>query len=124
MSSPLIRASLLSLPLVVVSAAQAADEKPTVLPKIQVAETVDEGYKASVANAAKTDTPLLDVPQSISVITRQTLDDVNAQNIGDAVQYVPGITMAQGEGNRETPVIRGNATTGDFFLDGMRDDVQ
>ncbi len=32
--------------------------------------------------------------------------------------------MAQGEGNRETSVIRGSSSTGDFFLDGMRDDVQ
>ena len=46
------------------------------------------------------------------------------QNIGDVVTYVPGVGMAQGEGNRETPVIRGSSSTGDFFLDGMRDDVQ
>ena len=32
--------------------------------------------------------------------------------------------MAQGEGNRETLVLRGSSSTGDFFLDGMRDDVQ
>ena len=124
MSSPLIRASLVSLPLAVVSVSQAADSKPTVLPKVQVEATVEEGYRTETAQSAKTDTPLRDVPQSISVITRQTLDDLNTQNIGEAMQYVPGVSMAQGEGNRETPVIRGNSTTGDFFLDGMRDDVQ
>jgi len=125
MTSPLIRVTLLGLPLIVASVAQAADEKPSVLPKIQVQDTLDEeGYKSSVAHTAKTDTPLRDVPQSISVLTRQTLDDLNVQNIGDAVQYVPGVGMAQGEGNRETPVIRGNSSTGDLFLDGMRDDVQ
>src|SRR5690606_5878228 len=125
MTSPLIRVTLLGLPLIVASVAQAADEKPSVLPKIQVQEALDEeGYKPNVAQTAKTDTPLRDVPQSISVLTRQTLDDLNVQNIGDAVQYVPGVGMAQGEGNRETPVIRGNSSTGDLFLDGMRDDVQ
>lgn len=124
MSSTLIRTGLLSWPLLAVSAAQAGEEQPAVLPKIQVVETVEEGYMASTAQTAKTDTPLRDVPQSISVITRQALDDINAQNIGDAVEYVPGVSMAQGEGNRETPVIRGNTSTGDFFLDGMRDDVQ
>jgi catecholate siderophore receptor len=124
MSSSLIRVSLLGLPLIVVSVSHAANDKPAVLPKIQVQETLEEGYKASAAQTAKTDTPLRDVPQSISVITRQTLDDLSTQNIGEAMQYVPGVSMAQGEGNRETPVIRGNSTTGDFFLDGMRDDVQ
>lgn len=37
---------------------------------------------------------------------------------------MPGVFSAQGEGNRETLVFRGNATTGDFFVDGVRDDVQ
>ena len=31
---------------------------------------------------------------------------------------------AQGEGNRDTPILRGNSTTADFFVDGVRDDVQ
>jgi catecholate siderophore receptor len=123
MPSSLIQVSLLSLPLIVASAAQAADE-PTVLRKIQVKATLEDGYKAGVAETAKTDTPLRDVPQSISVMTRQALDDLSTHNIGDAVQYVPGVTMAQGEGNRETPVIRGNSSTGDLFLDGIRDDVR
>jgi len=112
MPSPLIRASLASLPLAVVPVAHAAEGKPTVLPKVQVEATLEEGYRAETASTAKTDTPLRDVPQSISVITRQTLDDLNTQNIGEAMQYVPGVSMAQGEGNRETPVIRGNSTTG------------
>jgi catecholate siderophore receptor len=32
--------------------------------------------------------------------------------------------MGQGEGHRDAPTIRGNATTADFFVDGVRDDVQ
>ena len=45
-------------------------------------------------------------------------------NMADVVRYVPGITMAQGEGHRDAPVIRGNATTADFYVNGVRDDVQ
>ncbi|WP_206606278.1 TonB-dependent receptor [Steroidobacter cummioxidans] len=105
------------------SALAHAEESPTVLPKVRA--TADaESYSTPFAAATKTDTLLRDVPQSISVVTRQTMNDLNMQSIGDAVAYVPGIGMAQGEGNRETPVIRGNSSTGDFFLDGMRDDVQ
>ena len=128
MSSSLIRIGLLGLPLAAscpVYAAETVEPGTTVLPTIKVTgEAVQDGYKADAASTAKTNTPLRDVPQSISVITRQTLDDLNTQNIGEAMQYVPGVGMAQGEGNRETPVIRGSSSTGDFFLDGMRDDVQ
>ena len=44
--------------------------------------------------------------------------------MADVVRFMPGVTMAQGEGNRDTPVFRGNASTADFFVDGVRDDVQ
>ncbi len=120
-----LRHSLISVAVasVLASALAHAEESPTVLPKVRA--TADaESYSTPFAAATKTDTLLRDVPQSISVVTRQTMNDLNMQSIGDAVAYVPGIGMAQGEGNRETPVIRGNSSTGDFFLDGMRDDVQ
>lgn len=97
---------------------------PATLPKVRV-EAEAPGYKAeTTSTATKTDTPLRDVPQSITVVTRQLIDDQNMQNLADVVRYVPGIGMAQGEGNRETPVFRGSSSTADFFLDGMRDDVQ
>ncbi|AMN48007.1 TonB-dependent receptor [Steroidobacter denitrificans] len=105
-------------------AAYAAEAPPTTtLPTVRAIAEPD-AYSASAADAMKTNTPLRDVPQSVSVITRKSIDDLNMQNIGDAVVYVPGVVMAQGEGNRETPVIRGVSSTGDFFLDGLRDDVQ
>jgi catecholate siderophore receptor len=44
--------------------------------------------------------------------------------MADVVRYIPGITMGQGEGNRDQPTIRGNGTTSGFFTDGMRDDAQ
>ncbi|WP_431270712.1 TonB-dependent receptor [Dankookia sp. P2] len=40
------------------------------------------------------------------------------------LRYVPGAGYAQGEGNRDTPVLRGQSTTSDLFVDGLRDDVQ
>jgi catecholate siderophore receptor len=44
--------------------------------------------------------------------------------MADVMRYVPGAGMAQGEGNRDTPILRGTSTTSDFFVDGVRDDVQ
>ena len=75
-------------------------------------------------SATKTDTALQDVPQAITVITGQQMRDRAVQGMADAVRYVPGIGITQGEGNRDGLVFRGNSSTADFFVDGMRDDVQ
>ena len=83
------------------------------------------GYQvAAVSSATKTLTPLRDVPQSITVIPQELMKDQMMMSIGDVVRYVPGITAIQGENNRDQLVIRGNSTSADFFLDGVRDDVQ
>jgi catecholate siderophore receptor len=78
----------------------------------------------SISTATKTLTPLRDIPQSISVVTKEQIRDQSMSSIGDVVAYVPGVTAAMGEGNRDQLVIRGNNTTADFFLNGVRDDVQ
>ncbi len=84
-----------------------------------------DGYIATNSvTATKTDTPLIDVPQTISVVTRDRLDDQASRSIADVLRYVPGTTIGQGEGNRDQITLRGQNTTADFFLDGVRDDVQ
>ena len=84
-----------------------------------------KGYNAKRSTSAtKTDTKLNDVPQAISVVTKEQIQDQSIQSMAEAVRYVPGVTAVQGEGNRDAIVFRGNATTGDFFVDGTRDDVQ
>ncbi|ANP48040.1 TonB-dependent receptor [Candidatus Viadribacter manganicus] len=79
---------------------------------------------AETSSSTRTDTPLIDVPQSVTVVTEAEIRDRAAQNLADTVRYVPGVSFAQGEGNRDTPIFRGNATTADMFVDGVRDDVQ
>ena len=78
----------------------------------------------SISSATKTLTPLRDIPQSISVVTKEQIRDQSMASIADVVAYVPGVTAHMGEGNRDQLVIRGNNTTADFFLNGVRDDVQ
>jgi catecholate siderophore receptor len=90
-----------------------------------VTVTESAGYQAvAVSTATKTLTPLRDVPQSITVVSQELMKDQMMMSIGDVVRYVPGITAIQGENNRDQLVIRGNSTSADFFLDGVRDDVQ
>lgn len=85
-----------------------------------------KGYNAnSSRSATKTDTALKDTPQSVTVVTQDVIKDQSIQSISDAVRYVPGVTASQGEGNRDALNFRGaGVNTGDFYLDGVRDDVQ
>jgi catecholate siderophore receptor len=104
----------------------AAATEPTALPRVTVTgDQESDGYLAEHSRTAtKTDTPLLDVPQSVSVVTRDLIRDQSMQSLADVARYVPGAGMAQGEGNRDTIVLRGNSSTADFFVDGVRDDVE
>src|SRR5688572_14141632 len=126
---PSLRCAIgLTLALAAVSAARADDaaETPTPLPRVTVtAEHESEGYLADRSRTAmKTDTALIDVPQSVTVVTRDLIQDQLMQSLADVARYVPGAGMAQGEGNRDTIILRGNSSTSDFFLDGVRDDVE
>ncbi|MCZ7593591.1 MAG: TonB-dependent siderophore receptor [Hyphomicrobium sp.] len=83
------------------------------------------GYLATqTSTATKTDTPLIDIPQSITVVTKEQAKDQGSRDLRQALTYVPGVVVGQGEGHRDAPTIRGVSTTADFFVDGVRDDVQ
>ena len=83
------------------------------------------GYDSfNTSSATKTLTALRDVPQSVNVVTREVIKNQSMQSIADVVRYVPGVTAIQGENNRDQVVIRGNSSSADFFVDGVRDDVQ
>lgn len=92
---------------------------------ITVTAERDAGYQVkTTGTATRTDTPLIDVPQTVDVLSRERLDDQAILSLGDALRYVPGTFAAQGEGHRDQIVIRGNSSTADFFVDGVRDDAQ
>lgn len=85
----------------------------------------DKGYRAErTGTATKTDADLVNVPQAVTVVTGAQIEDQAVTSMAEAVRYVPGATFAQGEGNRDTAVLRGVSSTADFFLDGLRDDVE
>ncbi len=75
-------------------------------------------------NGLKTPTPIIDVPQSLSIVSADQIEAQAFTNIGDILRYTPGLSISQGEGHRDAINIRGNQTTADFFLNGVRDDVQ
>jgi catecholate siderophore receptor len=75
-------------------------------------------------SATRTCTDVKDVPQSLSVISESQIEDQALRSIADVLMYVPGTTPGTGEGNRDQITLRGNNTTADFFVNGVRDDVQ
>ncbi|PPK76196.1 catecholate siderophore receptor [Methylobacter tundripaludum] len=114
-----------------VSKTPATEGKELTLPTVKVKASrektpnVTKGYQAkSNSTAVKTDTALIDLPQSITVITQELIKDQNMQSIADTTRYVPGVGTAQGEGNRDNPIFRGNSSNSDMYVDGIRDDVQ
>ena len=75
-------------------------------------------------NSVKTPTPILDVPQSVTITTQEDIQERGFTSIGQIVDYTPGVNTSQGEGHRDAIVFRGVRSTADFFIDGVRDDVQ
>ncbi len=76
------------------------------------------------SSGTKTLTSLRDIPQSIAVVTKQQISDQSMTSIGDVVRYLPGISAHQGENNRDQVIIRGQNSSADFYVNGVRDDVQ
>lgn len=75
-------------------------------------------------NSVKTPTPIIDVPQSVTITTQEDIEERGITTIGQIVDYTAGVNTSQGEGHRDSIVFRGVRSTADFFIDGMRDDVQ
>jgi len=81
-------------------------------------------YANNTSVATKTNTPLVNIPQSLSVLTKDFIRDQGFANLTDVTRYVPGVAVHQGEGNRDELVIRGVDSSANFFVNGFRDDVQ
>jgi uncharacterized protein GlcG (DUF336 family) len=60
-------------------------------------------YSNSTSIATKTNTPLVDIPQSVDVLTKSFIQDQAVQNLTELTRYVPGVAIHQGEGNRDVP---------------------
>ncbi len=85
--------------------------------KIEIADIVVEGRFLSFdkINSVKTPTPIIDVPQSISITTSEEFIQRGNVSIGDIIDYTPGVNTSQGEGHRDSVVFRGVRSTADFL---------
>lgn len=91
---------------------------------IEEVVVTEKNLSLNKINSVKTPTPLIDVPQSLSIMTTEEITERGITQIGDIIDYTPGVNTTQGEGHRDAVVFRGVRSTADFFVDGARDDVQ
>lgn len=97
----------------------AANNEPTLLPELEVKET-----KQSALASPKFSTPLIDTPQTITVIPKEVFDQQAATSLRDILRNSPGITFQAGEGGTpagDQMTIRGFSARTDMFVDGVRD---
>ena len=84
----------------------------------------DEYGVAKTVTGTKTETLLRNIPQAISVISEAQIEDQSLRSVADLLMFVPGATPGTGESNRDQITLRGNNSSSDFFVNGLRDDAQ
>lgn len=100
-----------------------AQEAVSQLPTIHTKATQEESLKVDRSANSKFVAPLLDTPKSVSVISKQLIEDTKVTTLADALRTVPGITLGAGEGgnpNGDRPFIRGYNSESSMYVDGVR----
>jgi catecholate siderophore receptor len=108
--------------------AQDAAEPAKRLGGMTVTDTaIDEEIKVDRVESPKATAPLLDTPQTITVISNQTIKQQNLLTLRDALSTIPGITFGAGEGGGgfgDSINLRGYSANNDITQDGVRDSAQ
>lgn len=74
-------------------------------------------------SATKTNTPLLETPQAVTVLPRALIDAQGGRSLNELLGLVPGVGLSNGDGQRDQVTIRGFTAIADQYLDGVRDDA-
>ncbi|WP_321880858.1 TonB-dependent siderophore receptor [Paraburkholderia bannensis] len=83
--------------------------------------TADGYVPVSAVTATKTDTPLIETPQSVSVVTRDQMTDQGAQTVAEALRYTASVLPElRGASSASAPYLLSRGFTLEQFLDGAR----
>jgi catecholate siderophore receptor len=111
-----------SLPLM---AHAANTQDVTQLPTITVKSDAENKYKADKLSSPKYTQPLVDTPQTVSVIKKELLKEQGATSLVEALRNTPGITLQLGENGNTSAgdafQMRGFSTQTSTYVDGIRD---
>lgn len=110
---------------IVATTAMAAQENSVALPLIHVQADAEVAQSLKVDKSANSKfvAPLLNTPKSVSVISKQLIEDTKVNTLSDALRTLPGITLGAGEGgnpNGDRPFIRGYNSESSMYVDGIR----
>lgn len=106
------------------SLATTAAAQDEVLPTLTV-EATGEGFygpefAATAEGVMKTDTPIVETPRSVSVVTQQQMQDRGARSLTEALQYTPGVFAGNGGNDNRGDWITVRGFDPTIFLDGMQ----
>lgn len=105
-----------ALPEIKVKAKALPDQNPNGNP--------DAPYKAETVDSVKFSRPIAETPKSITVITKESIEDAGNAKLSEVLKAQPGITIGTGEGGNafgDRFIIRGFEARNDVFTDGLRD---
>jgi catecholate siderophore receptor len=91
-------------------------------PEVEVQEQ-RPGYVVPNLGLSRFPEPIRDIPQSITVVPQELMQEQGAVNIREALRNVTGISFQAGEGGVQADnlTLRGFNARNDFFIDGVRD---
>ncbi|MDZ4080705.1 MULTISPECIES: catecholate siderophore receptor Fiu [Hydrocarboniphaga] len=103
----------------------ATNERAVALPQVKVEDKAEQTYKAETVSSPKFTEPLVNTPQTITVIKKELLQERVATTLTEALRNTPGITLQQGENGNSTSgdaiSMRGFDTQNSIFIDNVRD---
>jgi catecholate siderophore receptor len=96
---------------------------PTVRARAAGERSGKQSLQATTSSIGKGQQALRDIPQSVTVVTERLIDDRNIETLKEALRNTAGITFQAAEGGEEDIRLRGFSlqSTGDIFVDGVRD---
>ena len=115
--------SAIASSLSVIAVPAIAQDQAVQLPTIHAQAEKEQSLKVDKSANTKFVAPLLDTPKSVSVISKQLIEDTKVTTLSDALRTVPGITLGAGEGgnpNGDRPFIRGYSSESSMYVDGIR----
>lgn len=120
--------SLTALLIATTAIAQDSGKEPFSLGTIIIGRGWDDGeggkFPSTASAGMKTETLLIDIPQSVSVVTEAQISGSGASTIGQALAYTPGVFARPSGGNDSTRYdfhsLRGQSYNGALLVDGMR----
>ncbi len=120
-------AALMAASFVALAEQPAADEKLLATVNVKAeAEAPQDGMRATVTRVGKVLQDPHDVPQAITTVTQQIMEEQQVGSLREALRNVSGLSFNAAEGGRsgDNMMLRGFYTFGDMYLDGIRDTAQ